>query len=366
MIYHLILLLSICFIYLIWGDNPSNRKKSVVFMSLCLWIFYSLRSWTVGSDTVRYYANFVYASDMSFSEIWLYYATREPVFYSFCKILSLIVNDPQFFVAIVGAVVCSSFAFFAYHQRGNVLLMYILFVTLRVFPFMMTGMRQAMAMSILLVSYVFMQKGYKKYYLAGSFMAFLFHTSSLIVPLVVYGLTKLRNKTIISIISLICIFTGVIIASTGGILTSVVELIFGGDKYVSYSNTVNESFRMGGTFLLYVVLYLAIWINKRKLSKMEDNFDLELGMLSVAMMFSIMTLRIPTAFRMAYYFQFPMFSMATFLIASIWGNRNKKTVIFIFVLLMITQYMILGSGADIGNYEFFWENPYQYMYNDLK
>lgn len=363
MIYHLILLLSICFIYLIFGDKPSNRKKCVVFMSFCLWLFYSLRSWTVGSDTVRYYANFVFASDMSFSDIWSYYASREPVFYSFCKIISLVDNNPQFFVAIVGAIVCSSFAYFAYHQKGNVLLMYVLFITLRVFPFMMSGMRQAMAMSILLVSYVYMQKGYKMRYWAGSSLAFLFHTSSIIVPLVVYGLGKLRK---FNLFPFICIMIGVITAAVGGVLSSVVELLFSGDKYINYSNATNESFRIGGTFLLYAVMYLAIWLKKGKMSKTEDGFNLEFGMLSVAMMFSIMSLRIPTAFRMAYYFQFPMFSMATSLISSIWGNKNKSIVVFITVLVMITQYMVLGSGADVEKYEFFWDNPYYYIYDDLK
>lgn len=363
MIYHLLLLLSICFIYLVWGDSSSNRKKCVIFMSLCLWLFYSLRSWTVGSDTVRYYANFVFASDMSFSEIWSYYDKREPFFYSFCKVLSLIVNDPQFFVAVVGAIICSSFAYFAYHQKGNVLLMYILFITLRVFPFMMSGMRQAIAMSILLVSYVYMQKGKKKLYLAGSSLAFLFHTSSIIVPLVVYGLGKMKSKRLVP---LICILLGLIVVSTGGILTSALELFFGSGKYSNYANETNETFRLGGTFLLYAIIYFSLLAHKNNLSKMLDNFDLELGMLSVAMMFSIMSLKIPTAFRMAYYFQFPMFSMATFLIASIWGNRNKKSIIVFVVLFMIAQYMILGTGADAGNYEFYWDNPYMYIYDDLK
>lgn len=363
MIYHLILLLSLCFIYFVWGDAPSNRRKSVICMSFCLWLFYSLRSWTVGSDTVRYYANFVFASDMSFSEIWSYYSTRDPLFYSFCKALSLIVNDPQFFVSVVGAIICSSFAYFAYYQKGNVLLMYILFVTLRVFPFMMSGMRQALAMSILLVSYVFMQKGKKIIYLASSSTALFFHTSSLIVPFSVYVLGKLKNK---KIIPYVCILFGLIIAFGGGLLLTVVESLFGGDRFSNYANETKESIRIGGTFLLYALMFFAVWINQKNLRKMVDDFELELGMLSIAMMFSIIALAIPNMFRMAYYFQFPMFSMATFLIASIWGNRNKKTVIFIFVLLMITQYMVLGTGADVGNYEFFWDNPYMYIYDDLK
>ena len=363
MIYHLILLLSICFVYLVFGDAQSNRKKCVIFMSLCLWLFYSLRSWSVGSDTVRYYANFVYASDMSFPEIWSYYSSREPFFYSFCKTTSLIVNNPQFFVAVVGAIVSFSFAYFAYHQKGNVLLMYILFITLRVFPFMMSGMRQAIAMSILFVSYVFMQHRKKKLYLVGSSLAFFFHTSSVFVPIVVYGLGRLKNK---SYIPFICIITGLVVAFAGGVLSSAVELLFGGEKYTNYANETKESFRIGGTFLLYLIMYLIVLTHKKSLSRMVERFDLELGMLSFAMMFSIMSLTIPTAFRMAYYFQFPMFSMATFVIASIWGNRNRKTIIFMFVILMIAQYMTLGTGADVGNYEFFWENPYNYIYDDLK
>lgn len=363
MTYHFILLLSIFFIYLIWGDSQSNRKKCVIFMSLCLWLFYSLRSWSVGTDTIRYYANFVYASDMPFSEIWSYYVTREPFFYSFCKALSLIVNNPQFFVAVVGAIVSFSFAYFAYHQRGNVLLMYTLFITLRIFPFMMSGMRQAIAMSILLVTYVYIQQGKKKQYLVGSSLAFLFHTSSVIVPVVIYGLGRLKSK---SFIPFVCIMLGIVVVFGGGFLSSVVEFLFGGERYVNYANQTRESFRLGGTFLLYVIIYFMVLTNKKGLSKMVERFDLELGMLSVAMMFSIMSLIIPNIFRMSYYFLFPLFSMFTFLIASIWGNKNKKPVIFIFVFLMMAQYMILGPGADVDNYEFFWENPYMFINEDMK
>lgn len=92
-----------------------------------------------------------------FTSTWLI-VSRDPIFYSFMKILTYISEDPQFMLIITSVIVALSFSIFIYKNSINPLMSFIMFIGLRYYSFTLTGLRQAIAWSIILISYQFIKE----------------------------------------------------------------------------------------------------------------------------------------------------------------------------------------------------------------
>ncbi len=360
MIYHLLLLVSLCCIEAFFSVFSSSPKKErflkVLFMGLMLFLFAALRKEIVGTDVMGYWKNFVKDANWTFSEIINagpnHPQSRDPFFHCFMHILSWFSKDPQIMLVFIGFMVAFGFSVFVYYQKGNVLLLYILFVTLRIFPFTLSGLRQALAMGFLFLAFAALQNRKNLLFVLFTVIGGLFHESAYVF-LLALPLFKFKSAMVVGVSTMAFAFIN--LASQNRLVAAVAAKLFGG-RFAEYANTaIGADFEGGATLLLYVMLFAIILLFYSVLKESYQDTGALFRLASTAMMFFLIGVSMPNMFRLAYYFVFALLAFIPRLVERMFEPRMRIVIVSLIVLLMGGQYILLGPSAGIENYVFYWQ-----------
>ncbi len=358
---HLLLLIALIVTELAFGtprlsENAADHKKRKVFvMGLILFLFAALRDTTVGIDLPDYAETYKYLSKLSFADIWEWKQGRDPVFSIFGKALTFISPDPQMLLVTVGAIVAIAFSYFAYHQQGNTLLLYILFVTFRMYAFTLTGLRQAIALSLCWIAFVKLQKGKTAWFIALTVAASLFHASALtfllVWPLYRWGKPFLSGAVCFS-------FAAIDLALNHRLVSWAANLFFKEDRFEGYTSADQfTAYSGGGTFYLYLfffafVVFAMVFAKQR--FEQKESFDRVFNVACAAVMVLVMGQNLLVLFRITYYFMLPFYAVISPSIKAVFNKRDTAIVYSVIVVLLCAQYIVLTPGAGINDYRFFW------------
>lgn len=358
-----IVLVSFLFIvyYLLGGDkgiyNKKVRRDQVVIMGGALFLFAALRAYTVGTDVERYYYD-MYSSGVGNTLLDWYQnnSFRDPGFFLAIGLMQLVSSDPQIMLAVIGALVAFGFSYFTYHEKGSVLLFFMMFIGFRVFSFTLSGLRQASAMSIIFIAYIQLKKNRNIAYLLLTLLASTFHMSSLIF-LLAYPVMKLK-KTYILIAGVLGVSVVNIITSNA--IAAVMASLFFNDRFEGYiARSQNMVFEGSFTLYIYLVVYFTSLYYFKKISSLDPIFYRDYNVLTIGIFFAILGQTMDNVFRIAYYFIFPIYPVFCLVLISIGKNRSTTTLLVPFVtLLLAMQYILLGPGAGTEVYRFFWQVNY--------
>lgn len=155
---------------------------------------------TVGNDTEAYIRLFGYAKNFSISTLIKMEGRYEIGFLLFIKVFSYYF-DYQVLFAIVGLFVSFSFGRYIYKYSKRPAFSILAFYTLQFFDLSMSGLRQIIAISILLYAFDFLLRRKPLYFIVIVVIASLFHTSSLLF-LIAYPLCNKERKNMFYLISL--------------------------------------------------------------------------------------------------------------------------------------------------------------------
>ncbi len=359
MIYHALLLVSLCLIeafFSVFSSPKRSRFLKVFFMGLMLFLFAALRDETVGTDILGYCIDFEKDGRWTLSQILnassSYTQSRDPVFHVFLHFLARISKDPQIMLVAVGLLVAIGFSVFVYYQKGSVLVYYFLFVTLRIFPFTLSGLRQAMAMAFVFMAFAALQN--RKHFLFLLLTAFggLFHESAYVF-LLALPLVKFKSTIVVGVFATIITFVNTL---TRNRLVAWLAANLLGGRFANYASTaVGASFEGGTTFFVYVMILAVVMLFYPVFKQSYKDTGAMFRLASVAMMFSVIGQSMPNMFRIAYYFIFALLGFLPRIIERMFEPKIRILVIFLLVFLMSAQYIILGPSADTGNYIFFWQ-----------
>ena len=153
MICYVLLLFFIVFLGKIdhWNESKRKKRKYLVLAFTAIIVLAAMRSWTVGIDLRNQYAKaYQLIAKMPWSA-WdnLRY---EWGYFAYCKTLSYISTDIHFFIAITALLTCASVGYFIYKNSEDVVMSTFLYVALCQMFMYYTGLRQVLAISILLVT----------------------------------------------------------------------------------------------------------------------------------------------------------------------------------------------------------------------
>lgn len=358
---HVLLLISLVVTELAFGtprlsENAALHKKRKVFvMGLILFLFAALRHETVGIDVFTYVEEYKNIIRWSVDDILDWRKDRDPFFYIFAKGLTLISHDPQFLLAVIGAVVAIAFSYFVYHQQGNTLMLYIFFVTFRMYAFTLTGLRQAMALALCWVAFVKLQQGKTIWFLLITVLASLFHASALAFllawPFYRWGRPFLSGAICLSV-------AGIDLVSGHRLLSWASSSLFKEDRFEGYTQATElTEYSGGGTFYLYLFFFAFViltMIYAKQRIEQKDVFDCLFNVTCIALMTSIIGRNIPAFFRISYYFMLPFYATISPSIKAMFNKRDTTIVYSVIVVLLCAQYIILTPGAGINDYRFFW------------
>ena len=191
MIIYIILLLLILFASVIFKPNGSRKGKKyfIVFVFGAIYLLNALRSPLVGIDLNEYYApHFAQFAQIPWNNLQSVTISGdwELGFCAFCKLLTYISTDTQFFIAVSSAIIVLPYGYFIYKNCDDAVFGTFFYVAYNLMFSNMNTIRQAMAVSIVIMGLgALRDKKYLKYTIFV-LVAVLFHKSALIALVLVF------------------------------------------------------------------------------------------------------------------------------------------------------------------------------------
>lgn len=260
-------------IYLIYNQAQNDKQRKWLFILGCvgLWLFVGLRSNYTGADTIGYVRNFQNIVNIKWDGISEAY-TRDYGFYYFVKLIRSVTDSViafklvSAFVSLIGVfVLCWN------NTKRPVLALYF-YVTIGNLFFVMTGMRQAIAMSLCLLAINYVQKRKIIPFVLLVLLAAQFHHSAYIF-LPMYFLGTRRVDALNMLITI-----GVTIAT----YFSYERLLNIANEMLDYDYGVEETGN-GGIFfvILLIILVLALMTKSKWMKDIKERVIMNTGVLAV-------------------------------------------------------------------------------------
>ena len=334
-----------------------DRKKEIIAMAIVMFLFGALRGKSVGIDVSTYYdyylecVNIPIDSFFHIDTIGRFYS-KDTGFYLFLKLLTYISKDPQLMLIVISGVFAFSFAYFAIHQEGDSFVIFTAFITFRIFAFTLTGLRETMSLAFILIAICQLQK--KKRIRASllTIIAAFFHLSAVVFFLGII-FSFLKKYKLIASIMIVFVFANMI--SGNYIVYSLSQLFLNG-RYAHYGEyALQQSFSLSTTFVLFTFFYVVVLFISKKMIQKDDTYYITLNIITLGIAFSILGMGIDNIFRIAYYFIIPLFSAFDISLKYVFKRDDLHIIKPLLCGLLVLQYVILGPGAGITEYVFFWE-----------
>lgn len=243
--------------------NGVLKQQSIVdiFIFILIVLFVGLRGITVGSDTVTYHR--------AFEEVQQYGSTVIHMEWGFLFINKIVTFLGGEFhgVLLLAAFMSLYFArkSISYFGVYNIFLSYFVLLCSSFFLiYVFSGIRQGIAMGIVLYSYRFIVERKLGYFLISIILASMFHTSAIIV-LPIYYLTR-KIPFILVVCGTICAFVFAHIGVTTYLFLSAISLFTG--HYSTYAEHFvdfgNSNTGLGIFIRILIWLWVAYMLSKEK------------------------------------------------------------------------------------------------------
>lgn len=339
-----------------------NKKRSIYcfFIAFSLIIIIGCKSFSVGSDTQQY----IYIYNHVYLTLKDIFSQQECGFYLYNYFLRFLKISDQWYLIFYAIIIVSIHTWFYKKYADNLFLTFYLFLTLGAFTISMSGIRQTLALSIVLLAFDFMEKkGFKNFfiYLCLILIASTIHISALyVIPfylLKFVDFSKFKMKISIVILGVVLIF------SQNIVLISSKFFLF--EKYQKYMNTSNTYV----TNPLLIAIYFAIlvfclflwkedkWVNYSKI-KEESNIKSIMGWgIVVYVFFVILGLYNIIIGRISFYFYTPLVIFLSNNISKI-KNKNSRIIILIFTIILPGYMFFKSQSLHVIPYYFFWQNGF--------
>ncbi|SJN37863.1 capsular polysaccharide biosynthesis protein [Marinilactibacillus psychrotolerans 42ea] len=356
-------------IFLTSAKKVFGNKLYLLISFFTLFILSAFRSINIGNDTEDYlymFQNFGQSQDIFGID------TRIEIGYvALNKVLFLISSNPLILFGVTSAFVIGVFMLFMYKNSNIFWFSVFLFINLRIYYFTLSGIRQAIALAIILISYKFIKERKPIPFSLLVLLASSFHASAIFFFLV-YPLSKIKYS---KKVMLMYTFVGGVLFLTFNYTIGIILNIL--PQYENYlSSSYFESIKLASIidFIIILLIFLfGLFTSHRFLSSadrrlVEENSKNSSGSSSLNILLHIISLAVMITFiaingavikRAALYFF--MFAVI-FIPYTIQNIKNKKvrvlTLYLIFVLVFAYNLIILIYRPEwqrVYPFEFFWQ-----------
>ena len=325
-----------------------STKYYVIISSLALIFVMGLRNRYTGTmDTYQY--TLVFEGAQKYTDLLKYLESvdvlegslifSEAGFFVYTWTAAQILPSPQWFLLFTSVIIVSMTAKFIYENSEDPTISWITFICLGSFTFVMNGMRQALAMSICLLSYRYVKEKKPIRFLLTVLLAVLFHKSAIIFA-IVYLLRNLK----LNLKSFALLSVGFV-----GFIAMANRLAVLYDSMTGEDYSEVGSFESGGIInvLIYLIAIVGMLIVYRRIKTSDDFLPLAL----VIVGFSLYISRFITAQiyeRVSYYFAyFLMLAFPTIFKDLKSETRTLMRMAFMFAAIVLFAYRISkGAFAD--------------------
>lgn len=321
--------------------KQQNKQKVVLYIFFAILLaLLMLRHRSVGVDISNYLAMFNQTSRVSFEKLFKLHESEQGYFL-LNKIISLFTTDTQWFLAIMAMVTVVPYAVFFIRKSENAVLSIAVFITLSNFSMLFSGIRQSIAIAIVLISYYFVKNKKLLWFIFFVLLAFTFHKSAIIALLLYpfYHMNITRNK--------LFIFAPI----------TITILIFNKPIFEFLNQFMNElgyEYEYESTGAYMMIILFALFTLLSFIAPVEKTLDEETkglrGIAVLATMLQIFALTSTVAMRMNYYFMI-FYPILIPRVINRTTERNRQPYKYIGVI-MIVYFMAdfiygMHTGEDI-------------------
>ena len=343
-VYYIYILIALICVFREHGAlSESQRRWNLICSLIPVFVLMAFKGHKVGSDTPNYiYQYQIINDDALYQEL---YERIEPGYDLMQKMLHNITPDPLILFVVVALITCvSCYYFFRDNCRYSCTALYF-FMSLGYFSFIMSGLRQTIAMSICLFSFSFIKKKRLYKFLALIMLAMTFHKSAIFfVPAYFFANQELKgSKTTY-------LYSGILV-----LFFFADKLLLTAEDIVGYKYGVEQTGNGQMFFgLVAMITYLAIknkdvliTFNRINLQHLNINF----------LSFAMWTVRLVsrTAERVALYFMPYTVIVLTEYVETV--SSAKKNFIRAICILIATYLLIhrIEIQEDLNNFKFFFQ-----------
>lgn len=365
MIYLAIIFVIVIFACIVRFDkkNQIRSNKLFIFVAfLLLGLLCVLRSSSVGRDTSAYLAAYQKTQLVPFSNFdYIYFEKGYVLLMKICCALKM---NFQLFLVVCYLIMLIPIAVFIYKNSNNLLSSVLVFICYTYFEFYLTGIRQALSISLFLIGLLFLMREGKIIfrlfaYYVFLFIAFFFHRSAAICVVVpIFMLFKNTSRFTIGLTTLTVLF----IAFRPFIFPFVKDVFDKG----TMDTTSNIYIGMNVIVLTLIAILLLFYVRKlsssalcRNISK-NNNF-LKYGYFLINIfVFSIAVAVFFGTDISARAYMYPNIVIVVLLYRPInlFEKRNKDLLMLIIDICLICYFaygIFSSNNFDINPYYFFWE-----------
>lgn len=345
-IYYVLIFILLSLAALESNNYGDSKSRNLLFAALSfIWFIMAFRGENVGTDTHAYLAMYNYTVDpSSYHDYFDIPAEFEPGFYLLQVIMKRIGLDAQWLIYLTSGFYCLSLYCFLNKYSHNRVFCLFLLTTLGLFQFAISGMRQTIAIGILLFAFDAVLKRRIWVFLLFVLLAMQFHKSAFFA-LSIYFIAPIKVNKKNGLYLIVGLFAIVLFADNFLILTA---------EVMSYSRYLNiEQTDSGLPFFLVMAMisYLG-YMTKDKIAPLDKTY---LPMLNVNFItLSVWGARLVsrTAERVSYYF-LPYTCVVLEKSLCSKGTANRELYIGITIVLSIALFIHrLNNGGFEYNFSF--------------
>jgi hypothetical protein len=348
MIVYLINILLIGLYSLIYNFKFKGSKKAkVFFISLAvlqLIFLLTFKDIYLGSDMPNYWDYF--QEQMLWSLTSLGDVRFEIAFKALTKAVTLFSDNQQFYLGVIAFLTIIPVGFVSYRYSKMPFLTILLYILLGFYAFSFSGLRQSIAIGLILISYHFIYRAKLLPFLLTVIFATLFHFSAIVfLPVYLIRNIKLSNNRIV----LIGILASLLFIFKAQILTVFTNLF-----YPNYAVVETDSYTWTLMNVLIFIFTLAYY--NRVVSKDSRN-----GSLYVIVLIGIFMLLFSSVadnvMRVANYFLIFLTLLLPEVLSSIGGAKKRAIMTGVVLLgcIIVYLYLLQADGYNIVPYKFVFE-----------
>lgn len=333
------------------ADNKNTQKVFLFISSIILALFTGLRDEYTGADTSDYSSMFLRFKNLDFS-----YAISEKTgrfesgYKAYMWLIRRITDNVNLYFTITAILVAICVGYFIYKNSKNPFMSMILYYTVGMFTFQMTGLRQSMAMAIILLSIEFIKEKKLIRFIILVWLASLFHQSALCF-LIAYPIANLK----INFKNFVLYFgVSAFMLVYNNWVSKFLSSLFGYEGKFEVGEAVDDL--MGGaTVIGMLALTLVLCgIFYKRLTEQDAHNKIFFNLTMLSLIVYVLRYVIRIFERVSFYYQFAFIILLPNVIEAIPDTKTRKTVyfcaIFLACALFFYRYQIKPSY-----YGFFWK-----------
>ncbi len=238
-----VVVMGICLLYAMHSNARKSKKQCVIIITVILALFSGLRTWWFG-DLIKYYTLYLRCQGADWMtglgddatnigiRAFFHYASEIGISYDDCLL-------------IIAAFVAITLGVLVYRYSPSPFWSYTMFIGMGFYLFTYSGLKQAVAMSFLILAAMAMFEGKPLKFLFWTCVGGLFHAPALIfLPAYYFCRQRLNQRYVLVLVALV--------AALFLFRTQIVNLM--NEVYYAEADSFTDTNKVGGRFIMMVLI----------------------------------------------------------------------------------------------------------------